>query len=113
MKDENNGRIMKEFAGLRSKMYALKLSSNHITKKVKGVKKNVLSKKICFDDFINCLIHNTNIIEKQATFKSHLHKMYTINTTKIMLDNKDDKRFVLEDGIHTLALGHHKITTPG
>lgn len=38
--------------------------------------------------------------------------MYTVNTTKKMLDNKDDKRFILNDGIHTLALGHHKLVTP-
>lgn len=109
MKDENNGQIMSEFVGLRSKMYALKVNNNHVTKKAKGVKKNVLQKEICFDDFIECLIFNASFIGNQRTIKSYLHKMYTINTTKVMLDQNDDKRHVLSNGIDTLAIGHYKM----
>ncbi|XP_023211794.1 uncharacterized protein LOC111614664 [Centruroides sculpturatus] len=40
MKDENNGKIMTEFVGLRAKMYALKV--DQVTKKSKKVKKCVV-----------------------------------------------------------------------
>lgn len=109
MKDENSGQIMREFVGLRSKMYAIRLHGDKITKKAKGVKKSVLKKEIQFEDFMECLLLNSTLTGKQSTFKSHLHQMYTINTERAMLDAKDDKRFVTENGIHTLALGHYRI----
>lgn len=109
MKDENSGQIMREFVGLRSKMYAIRLHRNKIMKKAKGVKKSVLSKDIQFDDFMECLLLNSTMMGKQSTFKSYRHQMYTINTERAMLDAKDDKRFVTENGIHTLALGHYRI----
>jgi len=51
MKDENNGAIMIEFVGLRAKMYALRVDGKKDTKKVKGVKSNVITSKprrFCF-----------------------------------------------------------------
>jgi len=44
MKDENNGAIMTEFVGLRAKMYALRVDGKVDTKKVKGVKSNVVAR---------------------------------------------------------------------
>ncbi|XP_067205398.1 uncharacterized protein [Linepithema humile] len=44
MKDENNGAIMTEFVGLRVKMYALRVTYQKGTKKVKGVKKSVVAR---------------------------------------------------------------------
>ncbi|KMQ82259.1 hypothetical protein RF55_23628, partial [Lasius niger] len=46
MKDENNGIIMTEFVGLRTKMYALRVDGKKDTKKVKGVKSNVVARTI-------------------------------------------------------------------
>jgi len=43
MKDENNSAIMTEFVGIRAKMYALRVDGKD-TKKVKGVKGNVIAK---------------------------------------------------------------------
>lgn len=111
MKDENNGNLMIEFVGLRSKMYALRIQKKigGIVKKAKGVKKKFLSNKIEFNDYIDCLRENSNFIGNQATIKSYYHKMFTISTKKIMLNGKDDKRYVLDDGIRTLAIGHYKL----
>lgn len=43
------------------------------------------------------------------TIRSKTHQLYTREQTKIGLSPYDDKRYVLEDGIHTLAYGHHRI----
>ena len=45
----------------------------------------------------------------QLTFKSENHTINTIETNKIALSANDDKRFICEDGVNTLALGHYKI----
>ena len=41
--------------------------------------------------------------------QSKKHKMGTYETSKISLSCFDDKRFVLNDGIHTLAYFHKDI----
>jgi len=35
--------------------------------------------------------------------------IYTEEVNKIALSADDDKRVIMEDGIHTLAYGHYKI----
>ena len=40
---------------------------------------------------------------------SHSHNIYTEKINKVAHSGDDDKRIILEDGIHTLALGHFKI----
>ena len=41
--------------------------------------------------------------------KSFGHKMYTYKSNKISLSASDDKRYILDDGIHTSAYGHKDI----
>ncbi|RLU15904.1 hypothetical protein DMN91_011660 [Ooceraea biroi] len=66
MKDENNGAIMTEFVGLRAKMYALKVDGKKVTKKVKGVKTNVIARTITFDDYIQCLEGHIEMTRDQS-----------------------------------------------
>ena len=42
--------------------------------------------------------------------RSHTHEVYTEEVNKIALCPDDDKRHILDDGVHTLALGHHRIS---
>ena len=35
--------------------------------------------------------------------RSHLHDVYTEEVNKVALSAEDDKRVIMEDGIHTLA----------
>ena len=37
---------------------------------------------------------------------SHCHKFFTEEFNKIALSSDDDKRVIMDDGIHTLAYGH-------
>ena len=56
MKDELEGKIMKEFVGLRAKTYSYLKNNNNEDKKVKGIKKKCLIKrKLKFQDYKNCL----------------------------------------------------------
>ena len=45
-------------------------------------------------------------------FRSHKHEMYTEEVNKVALSADDDKRVIMDDGVHTLAYGHYKLQTP-
>ena len=109
MKDENNGAIMYEFVGLRAKMYALRVDSKKDTKKVKGVKSNVVARTITFDDYTRCLNEKIEMTRSQSCIRSKLHKVYTIREKKIALSPYDDKRYIVPETTDTLPWGHYKI----
>ncbi|XP_043264093.1 uncharacterized protein LOC122404229 [Colletes gigas] len=94
MKDENNGAIMTEFVGLRAKMYAMQVDGKNDTKKVKGVKSNVVARTITYDDYVQCLMGEVEKICHQSCIRSTLHEVYTISETKIALSPHDDKRYI-------------------
>ena len=109
MKDELKGKIMKEFVGLRSKMYAYKIAnkSKEIeVKKAKGIRKCVVQKGIKFQDYYTVIMNKSNIYRKQNVIRSYKHSVYSETVHKKALSFNDDKRYILEDGISTLAHGH-------
>lgn len=108
-KDELNSEIVTAFVGLRSKMYCVKTGRIDKMKKAKGVKKCVLKREICFDDYVNCLRNSSVIVKKQNSFRTKLHNMFTIQQSKVALSPFDDKRHILENNIDTLAHGHFSI----
>ncbi|KAL4121384.1 hypothetical protein QTP88_013907 [Uroleucon formosanum] len=108
-KDELNGKIMTEFIGLRSKLYSYRvLDTEKEIKKAKGVKKNVVENKICFNDFQIFLLTKETKYVKQNLFRTKKHDIFTVEQNKKALSVYDDKRFILDNGIDTLAWGHYK-----
>ena len=101
-KDEAGGKIITEFVGLRAKNYSFVCDAKE-NKKCKGIKKCVTKNNICHEDYKNCLLTNVNQLRKMNVFRSHLHDVYSEEVNKIALSANDDKRIILEDGIHTLA----------
>ncbi|KYN22125.1 hypothetical protein ALC57_05484 [Trachymyrmex cornetzi] len=98
MKDENNGMIMTEFVELRAKIYAVRVDGKKDTKKVKGVKSNVVARTIIFDDYTRCLNDEIEMTHRQSCIRSKLHEVYTISESKIALSPYDDKRYVAQWG---------------
>ena len=49
------------------------------------------------------------VFTNQNTFKSNRHNMFLQSVRKKAFDAFDDKRFILPNGIETLAHGHYKI----
>ena len=47
--------------------------------------------------------------EKMNVIRSRAHNIYTEKINKVALSCEDDKRFILEDKIHTFALKHYKM----
>ena len=108
MKDEAGGKIIEEFVGLRAKLYSNKIHSGGSTRKCKGIKKAVIKNEITHEDYKNCLFGRKPALRKMNVIRSHSHNIYTEKINKVALSGDDDKRIILEDGIHTLALGHFK-----
>lgn len=110
MKDENDGKIMTEFVGLRSKMYSYRIKGEKkAIKKAKGVKKNVVDKKLTFKKYFNCISSLCKLEEKQCGIISRLHKVFSVEQMKSVLDPHDDKRKRLPNGINTVAWGHYSL----
>ena len=104
-KDETGGKQIEEFVGLRPKLYSYKLHEKE-HKKCKGVKKSVVVKTITHEDYKNCLISKKEQLRTMNVIRSHLHDIYTEQINKVALSADDDKRIILADGMHTLAIGH-------
>ena len=56
-----------------------------------------------FNEFKDTLFHKNVVRHKMKRIQSKKHKIGTYKINKISLSCFDDKRFVLDDGIHTLA----------
>ena len=108
-KDEAAGKIIKEFVGLRAKLYSFKMEEGGESKKCKGVKKQVVENSITHEDYKTCLTTGKEQLRKQNILRSYDHEVYTEEVNKIALSAQDDKRYILSDGVHTLAWGHYKI----
>ena len=107
MKDELNGAVMKEFVGLRAKMYSLEFDNKSMTK-AKGVKKYVIKNQIRHSDYRDCLFGCREYLHKMNSLRSEKHIIYSMRQNKKTLSSYDDKRYILEDGISTLPYGHYK-----
>ena len=109
MKDEAGGKIIREFVGLRAKLYSFIMDDGGETKKCKGVKKQVVESSIRHEHYKTCLTTGKEQLRKQNILRSYNHEVYTEEVNKIALSALDDKRYILSDGMHTLAWGHYKI----
>nr|XP_042912889.1 uncharacterized protein LOC122272919 [Parasteatoda tepidariorum] len=108
MKDETKGEVVTEFAGIRSKVYIYKSGTNTV-KKLKGVKKAVIEKKISFEDYMQCLFQHKELMTCMNLIRSKTHQIYSITASKIALSPHDQKRHVLADRISTLPFGHYSL----
>lgn len=113
-KDETSSKPITEFVGLRPKMYSFitlrEANSEQTSEKfrAKGIQRAAL-KRIRHDDYLSQL---RSPMENRLTNRrigSHLHQIYTYEFAKRGLCAFDDKRYIEEDGISTLAYGHHRL----
>ena len=109
-KDETAGVPIKEFIGLKSKMYSISLDNEKFSKKAKGVKKNVIRKGTSYGDYLDVLNQSKVMHHKMKTIRSDCHQISSYEINKISLSPFDDKRYILSDGISSYAYGHLNIT---
>ena len=85
-------------------MYAILAENNKKSSKAKGV--NI---SIDFSEYKDILFKNNIIRQKMRGFQGKKHNVCTYEISKISLSGLDDKIFVLDDGIYTLAYLHEDL----
>ena len=89
---------------MRPKLYSFRIEEDKEVRKCKGIKKNVIKKKLDFDDYVQCLFLGKKQMRKVKIIRSANHDIYSKEVNKIALSNEDDKRTVIEDKVNTMAL---------
>ena len=84
-KDETAGVPIREFIGLKSKMYSVSLDNEKDSKKAKGVKRNVVRKGISHRDYLQVLNQSKVMHHKMKTIRSDCHQISSYEINKISL----------------------------
>ena len=77
-------------------------------KKLKSVKQ-VVESSIRHEHYKTCLLTGKELLRKLNILRSYNHEVYTEEINKVALSALDDKRYILKDGMDTLAWWHYKI----
>ena len=106
VKNEYGEVIIIEFIGLKSEMYSIRKIDGRESCTAKGV--NIATE---FNKFKDVLFNKKIIKHKVKRIQAKKRKLGTYEIDKISLLCFDDKRYVLDDGIHTLAYFHKDSVT--
>ena len=122
-KDEAAGNPITEVAALKPKMYSyvketkrkkicdkmyLFVNNTKNNKAAKGIKENIKEKDIKHSHYLDCLFNNQIMQHKMRTIRSDHHVISSYQINKTSLSCYDDKRYILDDGINSLAYGNCK-----
>ena len=105
IKDEVKEKIISEFVGLKSKMYSLVTVNNKEIKKAKNEIKMFL-KALDIKEYIDVLFNKNLIRHKMKRIQIKLHRIGTYDVCKNYMPCSDDKKYILGDGINSLAYFH-------
>ena len=109
MKDKCWSLAPQEFVRLRAKMYSILLPNDKPKFTAKGVSRRYILKHLHHKDYHPTLKETESTIATFSTLRSQNQQIKTIELPKKSLSAFDAKRYILHDGITTLAYGHYKI----
>ena len=91
-------------------MYSIRWSEGNM-RTCGGISKSVNKVVLRHEMYKECLMNVELRTHKISRIGSELHQIYTYSFCKISLSPFDDKRYVLDDKINTLAYGHYAISS--
>ena len=104
MKDEYGGKPIVKFVGLKSKMCSILDESNNEKITSKGHNGFIEFQEYCDTLFKKKIVRHT-----MRGIKSQNHNLGPYETNKRSISCFDDKRYILKNGINTLAYGYKDI----
>ena len=104
MIDELQGKSSREVVCLRWKLYSIDYVGGK-KQSAKGVQKSV-TKTLNHDLFRQCLFSKEKVSKTMTQLRSHCHQILVIEFDKVALSSFDVKRYLLKNGISSLAYGH-------
>ena len=101
---------IRQFVGIRAKMYSIRSDKKKFDKvKAKGIAKVYRQNKLRHRHFLRAL-RNKEVTSAQFwQIKSKVHDLKTVLVNKSALNPNDCKRYVLDNGVDTLAYGHYSL----
>ena len=108
IKDGYGANVIKEFIGLRSKMYSILDTKNNEKSTHKGHNSYIKYEEFCVCD---TLFNKKVLRHKMRGIKYKNHNLITYENNKTSTSCFDDKIYILNDGINTLPYGHRDIPT--
>ena len=107
-KDEFNGKIIRQFVRWKSKMSSLIAADVEEILKAKGFSKNVV-KNTRHKEFFDVLFNKKWWDIRRKGFNVNCKELDFIMFVKFLYFAFDDKRYILKDGINSLAYFHKNI----
>jgi len=103
LKVENANKVITQFYGLRSKVYAMSFGGEGgSVRKAKGVPSRSLQMQVGVEDYAACLREGFPCsVDYHYLRNGTTHTMYLWEARKVALRNLDTKRVIQEDGITT------------
>ena len=109
MTDEFQGKILREVVCLRSKLYSIDYVGGK-KQSIKGIQRSI-TKTLNHELFRNCL-YSKKVIKAMTQLRSQYNQIVVNEIVKVAISSFDDERFLLENGVSSLAYEHYKNSTP-
>ena len=90
-------------------MYSLLIDGRTQKMTAKGVKKSFIKNHVTHELYHHTLVNRTVTRAQFLNFRSFQHSLHTVEIDKVCLSAFDDKRYILNNGVDTLAYGHYSI----
>ena len=108
-KVENAEKFIKEFVGLKSKLYSILFNDESQKRTAKGLNKTVLINNVDHMHYKNVIQNSKNYLCQMRRIQSENHQLRTLELNKLIFTSFDDKRYICEDGITTIPYGHFRL----
>ena len=108
-KDENPNDFIKEFIGLRSKLYVIKTVSNSQDLKCKGYNRKFRDSLLSYNKYKKCHEDLKQYRFPLLSIRGFDHQLYTVLQNKVVLNNFDSKMYICNCNIHTFFYGSNHI----